>query len=82
MKSSILIRIKWIYRYIYSIILYFICYNTYFKWNREPSTKLEELFDDILIINIYIASGLILGVFLSYVEFKMKKYINEFNKLK
>lgn len=80
MKSTILTKIKWLNRYFNALIVYFVCYNTYFGWNKKPLTELETTFDDILKIAIYLGFGFILHIILSYIKFKMYKYLSEMNK--
>jgi hypothetical protein len=80
MKSTILIKIKWLNRYFNGLIVYFVCYNTYFGWNKKPLTDLETTFDDILKIGIYLGLGFILHIILSYIKFKMHKYSNDLRK--
>lgn len=80
MKSEILTKIKWLNRYFNTLIVFFVCYNTYFGWNKKPLTELETTFDDILKIGIYLGFGFVLHIILSYIKFKMHKYINDFKQ--
>ena len=80
MKSTILIKLKWLDRYLNVLMLYFVCYDTYFGWNKEALTELETTYDDILKIGIYLGFGFILHIILSYIKFKMHKYQSELNK--
>ena len=80
MKSTILIKLKWLDRYFNILIVYFVCYNTYFGWNKKPLTELETTFDDVLKIALYLGFGFILHIILSYIKFKMHKYQSEINK--
>lgn len=80
MKSTILIKIKWLNRYFNTLMGYFVCYNTYFGWNKTPLTDLEIIFDDIFKIGIYLGIGFIFHIILRYIKFKMHKYQSEMNK--
>ena len=80
MKSTILIKIKWLNRYFNGILIFFIIYNTYFGWNRKPITELEGKFDDVLTTGIALGFGFIIHIILSYIQFKMTKYKTELNK--
>jgi hypothetical protein len=78
-ESIILKKIKYLDIYGYIILLYFITYNTFFGWNYLPGNELEKSLDEIFKISIYIYFGFIIHIVLSYIKFKMTKYINELN---
>lgn len=78
-KSTILREIKIVGWLSKIIIIYFIAYNFYFGWNYEPKSELENIFDDILLGLIYFLVGFILHIFLSYIKFKMNKYLSDIN---
>ena len=63
MKSTILIKLKWLDRYFNVLIVYFVCYNTYFGWNQKPIND-YEMYCDIILQCIF---GFLIGKFIHVV---------------
>ena len=73
MDSSILIKIKWIYRIANVWFAYFITYNTYFGWNKIPQSRAEEVCDNITSTTAGLMIGIFINICLSYIKFRMNK---------
>lgn len=79
LRSEILEKIRDIKRWSGINSVYWIIYNFYFGWNLKPLTRAEEICDTIFIVLWCVIVINILQVFLRYIEFKMYKYLREFN---
>tara|TARA_B100001167_G_C16774797_1_gene310691 strand:- start:10568 stop:10819 length:252 start_codon:yes stop_codon:yes gene_type:complete len=72
MKDNILGQIKNIRILSGVIIIYYICYNAYYGWNKTPLNSTEEIFDDITKILCLLVFGMILNVVLHFIQFITK----------
>lgn len=80
MKSKILIKIKWFYRYVNAFVVWFVVYNTYFGWNEKPINDVEKTMDTVTICLAYFILGNFINIVLAYIHFKMTKELNELNR--
>jgi hypothetical protein len=78
-KSKIIRRIKH-WRVLGNIALaWFLIYNTYFGWNKETESIAEQYCDYVLMALIFLYIGMIINVFVEYLEYRVNRDLSELN---
>lgn len=74
--KEILNKIDWLYTSWKVLFLYFVCYNTYFGWNKEPLSDLEVVFDEVFKFSLSFTIGYAIYIAIDYIKYRLKEEIN------